>query len=144
MVFRDVLVEAMSAQPRSAMRCADGAPHRVYYRVTGRKAERRVDGVSVARSESTLETREWLLPLAVALPLIALLPAPDRDRMLASVISNRISRRHCKFGTRCARSSEGDYSVRLAPARATRFGQVTGATQQDGRGLDSAGRTARM
>jgi hypothetical protein len=141
MVFRDVLVggDVGGAAIRSEMR--DGAPHRVYYRVTRREGGTDVwDGVSVARgTESTLETREWLLPLAVALALIALLPVLIVTVMLASVISNRISRPALQIRDALRSIGEGDYSVRLAPARRDEIGQVQAQLNKTAEALEQRG-----
>ena len=105
-----------------------GAPHRVYYRVT--RKDGRIggwDGVSVARSyEPAFETqaREWIRPLAIALALVALLPVLIVTVMLASLISNQISRPALQVRDALRSIGEGDYSVRLAAARGDEIGQV--------------------
>ena len=141
MVFRDVLLggDVGATATRSEMR--DGAPHRVYYRVTRKEGGTDAwDGVSVARStESTLETREWLLPLAVAFALIALLPVLIVTVTLASVISNRISRPALQIRDALRSIGEGDYSVRLAPARRDEIGQVQAQLNKTAEALEQRG-----
>lgn len=141
MVFRDVLVggDVGGTAIRNEMR--DGAPHRVYYRVTRKDGGTDAwDGVSVARSaEATLETREWLLPLAVALALIALLPVLIVTVTLASVISNRISRPALQIRDALRSIGEGDYSVRLAPARRDEIGQVQAQLNKTAEALEQRG-----
>lgn len=128
MILRDVLIGGDVGGTAIRKENRDGAPHRVYYRVT-RKDGRAGgwDGVSVARSyEPAFETqtREWILPLAVALALIALLPVLIAIVMLASLISNRISRPALQVRDALRSIGEGDYSVRLAAARGDEIGQV--------------------
>jgi methyl-accepting chemotaxis protein len=119
----------------------DGAPHRVSYRVTPKEGGTDAwDGVSVARSaESTLETREWLLPLAVALALIALLPVLIVTVLLASVISSRISRPALQVRDALRSIGEGDYSVRLAPVRRDEIGQVQAQLNKTAEALEQRG-----
>jgi methyl-accepting chemotaxis protein len=125
-IFRDVLVggDVGGAAIRADMR--DGTRYRVAYRVTRKEgASGAWDGVSVARSsEHGFETREWILPLAVALSLIALLPVLIVTVVLASVISNRISRPALQIRDALRSIGEGDYSVRLTPSRGDEIGQV--------------------
>ena len=125
-LFRDLLFggDVGGTAIRSEMR--DGARYRVYYRVTRRDAASGAwDGVSVARSsEPAFETREWILPLAVALGLIALLPVLVVTLLLASVIANRISRPALQIRDALRSIGEGDYSVRLTPSRNDEIGQV--------------------
>jgi HAMP domain-containing protein len=128
MILRDVLIGGDVGGTAIRKENRDGAPHRVYYRVT-RKDGRTGgwDGVSVARSyEPAFDTqmREWILPLAVALALIALLPVLIATVVLASVISNRISRPALQVRDALRSIGEGDYSVRLAAARRDEIGQV--------------------
>ena len=140
-VFRDVLVggDVGGTAIRTEMR--DGAAHRIYYRVTRKDGGTDAwDGVSVARSaEATLETREWLLPLAVALSLIALLPVLIVTVTLASVISNRISRPALQIRDALRSIGEGDYSVRLAPARRDEIGQVQAQLNKTAEALEQRG-----
>jgi HAMP domain-containing protein len=125
-ILRDLLFggDVGGTAIRSEMR--DGARYRVYYRVTRKEgASGAWDGVSVARSsELGFETREWILPLAVALSLIALLPVLIVTVVLASVISNRISRPALQIRDALRSLGEGDYSVRLTPSRNDEIGQV--------------------
>jgi hypothetical protein len=125
-ILRDVLVggDVGGAAIRAEMR--DGTRYRVAYRVTRKEgASGAWDGVSVARSsEPGFETREWILPLAVALSLIALLPVLIVTVVLASVISNRISRPALQIRDALRSIGEGDYSVRLTPSRGDEIGQV--------------------
>jgi methyl-accepting chemotaxis protein len=104
----------------------DGEPQRVFYRVTPKDRSGSVwDGISVARGyEPAFETREWILPLAVALALIALLPVLIATVVLASAISNRISRPALQIRDALRSIGEGDYSVRLTPSRSDEIGQV--------------------
>jgi len=126
MILRDVLVGGDVGETAIRAENRDGAPHRVYYRVTRKEGRSDAwDGVSVARSyEPTLETREWILPLAIALSLIALLPVLIAAFMLAGMISNRISRPALQIRDALRSIEEGDYSVRLPPARSDEIGQV--------------------
>jgi HAMP domain-containing protein len=124
-IFRDVLVGGDVGGTAIRKETRDGAPHRVYYRVTRHGGKDGWDGVSVARSyEPAFETREWILPLAVALGLIALLPVLIATVMLASLISNRISRPALQVRDALRSIGEGDYSVRLTAARRDEIGQV--------------------
>jgi HAMP domain-containing protein len=125
-VFRDVLFggDIGGVAIRKEMR--DGAPHLVSYSVTKKEGDKDAwDGVSVARSyEPSFETREWILPLAVALGLMALLPVLIVTVALASFISNRISRPALQVRDALRAIGEGDYSVRLQPARGDEMGQM--------------------
>ena len=142
-IFRDLLVggDVGSTAIRSEMR--DGARHRVYYRVNRKDgASGAWDGVSVARSyEPTFETREWILPLSIALSLIALLPILIATIMLASVISNRISRPALQIRDALRSIGEGDYSVRLAPTRHDEIGQVQAQLNKTAEQLEQRGQT---
>jgi HAMP domain-containing protein len=125
-IFKDLLVggDVGGVAIRSEMR--DGARQLVYYRVTRKEgADGAWDGVSVARSsEPAFETREWILPLAVALALIAVLPVLIVTVLLAGMISNRISRPALQVRDALRSIEEGDYSVRLAPVRNDEIGQM--------------------
>ena len=125
-ILRDVLFgdDVGGTAIRKEMR--DGAPHRVFYRVTTKDGSGTLwDGMSVARSyEPAFETGEWILPLAVALALIALLPVLIATIMLASAISNRISRPALQIRDALRSIGEGDYSVRLTPSRNDEISQV--------------------
>ena len=125
-IFRDLLAGGDVGDTAIRTEMRDGARHRVYYRITPKaRASNAWDGVSVARSyEPAFETREWILPLAVALALIALLPVLIVAIVLASVISNRISRPALQIRDALRSIGEGDYSVRLAPTRSDEIGQV--------------------
>jgi len=140
-VFRDVLVGGDVGGTAIRTEIRDGAAHRIYYRVTRKHDGTDAwDGVSVARSaEATLETREWLLPLAVALALIALLPVLIVTVMLASVISNRISRPALQIRDALRSIGEGDYSVRLAPTRRDEIGQVQAQLNKTAEALEQRG-----
>ena len=142
-IFRDVLVggDVGSTAIRSEMR--DGARHRVYYRVNRKDgAGGGWDGVSVARSyEPTFETREWILPLAIALALIALLPILIATVMLATMISNRISRPALQVRDALRSIGEGDYSVRLTPSRSDEIGQVQAQLNKTAEQLEQRGQT---
>ena len=127
-ILRDVLIGGDVGGTAIRKENRDGAPHRVYYRVTPKEGRTGGwDGVSVARSyEPAFETqtREWVLPLALALALIALLPVLIAIVMLAGLISNRISRPALQVRDALRSIGEGDYSVRLAAARKDEIGQV--------------------
>ena len=142
-IFRDLLVggDVGGTAIRSEMR--DGARHRVYYRVTRKdSAGGGWDGVSVARSyEPTFESREWILPLSIALSLIALVPILIAIVMLASVISNRISRPALQIRDALRSIGEGDYSVRLAPTRRDEIGQVQAQLNKTAEQLEQRGQT---
>ena len=100
------------------------------------------DGVSVAQSyEPVFETREWILPLAVALALIALLPVVIATVVLASVISNRISRPALQVRDALRSIGEGDYSVRLAPTRGDEIGQVQAQLNKTAEELEKRGQS---
>jgi methyl-accepting chemotaxis protein len=83
------------------------------------------DGVSIARpDEPLLATHEWILPLAVALGLIAFVPLLIATVVLASAISDRISRPALQLRGALRSLGEGDYTVRLKPARADELGDM--------------------
>lgn len=125
-IFRDVLFggDVGGTAIRNEMR--DGAPHLVYYSVAKKEGGKDDwDAVSVARiHEPVFETREWILPLTVALALIALLPVLIVTVALASFISNRISRPALQVRDALRSIGEGDFSVRLRPARNDEIGQL--------------------
>lgn len=104
----------------------DGAPYRVYYRVVRKDGAKDAwDGVSIARAyEPVLETREWILPLAIALGLIAFVPLLIATVVLASAISDRISRPALQLRGALRSLGEGDYSVRLQPTRSDEIGKM--------------------
>jgi hypothetical protein len=128
MVLKDVLIGGDVGGIAIRKENRDGAPHRVYYRVT--RKDGRIggwDGVSVARGyEPAFETqtREWILPLAFALALIALLPVliaivmarePDLEPDLAPRAS----------GARCAALDRRRRLFGASPAaRKDEIGQV--------------------
>jgi hypothetical protein len=145
MVLKDVLIGGDVGGIAIRKENRDGAPHRVYYRVT--RKDGRIggwDGVSVARSyEPAFETqaREWVLPLAVALALIALLPVLIATVMLASLISNQISRPALQARDALRSIGEGDYSVRLAAARRDEIGQVQAQLNKTAEALEKREQT---
>ncbi|HEX5612009.1 MAG TPA: HAMP domain-containing protein [Burkholderiales bacterium] len=104
----------------------EGAPYRVYYSVAKKDgAQDAWDGVSIARvHEPMLETREWLLPLAIALGLIAFVPLLIATVILASTIANRISRPALQLRGALRSLGEGDYAVRLQPSRSDEIGRT--------------------
>ncbi|MGH8673571.1 MAG: HAMP domain-containing protein [Burkholderiales bacterium] len=125
-VFRDVLLGGDVGGIAIRKEIRDGAPHRVSYSVAKKDGSKDAwDGVSVARSyEPTFETREWILPLAIALALISLLPVLIVTVVLASVISSRISRPALQVRDALRSIGEGDYSIRVQPARGDEIGQM--------------------
>jgi HAMP domain-containing protein len=140
-IFRDVLIGGDVGGTAIRKESRNGAPHRVYYRVTRKDGGKDGwDGVSVARSyEPTFETREWILPLAVALALIALLPVLIATFMLASLISSRISRPALQVRDALRSIGEGDYSVRLTPTRGDEIGQVQAQLNRTAEELEKRG-----
>lgn len=125
-IFKDVLFGGDLGAVAIRMETRDGAPHRLHYSVARKEGGTdEWDGVSVARSyDPALETRESILPLAIALALIALLPVLVLTVALASFISNRISRPALQVRDALRSIGEGDYSVRIEPARRDEIGQM--------------------
>ena len=125
-IFKDVLFGGDLGGVAIRMETRDGALHRVYYSVMKKEGGKdEWDGVSVARTyDPTFETREWILPVAIALALIALLPILVLTVALASFIANRISRPALQVRDALRSIGEGDYSVRIEPARRDEIGQV--------------------
>ncbi len=82
-------------------------------------------GVSIARAyEPRLETREWLLPLAIALGLIAFVPLLIATVLFAGAISDRIARPALQLRSALRSLGEGDYSVRFRRTRSDEFGEM--------------------
>jgi len=125
-IFWDVLFGGDLGGVAIRMETREGAPHRVHYSVAKKEGGKDAwDGVSVARSyDPTFETREGILPLAIALALIALLPVMIVTVALANFISNRISRPALQVRDALRSIGEGDYSVRVQPARSDEIGQM--------------------
>ena len=146
MIFRDVLIGGDVGGIAIRKENRDGAPHRVYYRVTRKDGSQwSWDGVSVARSyEPMFETREWILPLAVALALIALLPVLIATVVLASLISNRISRPALQVRDALRSIGEGDFSVRLTPTRKDEIGQVQAQLNKTAEELEKRGQSRKQ
>jgi hypothetical protein len=143
MIFWDVLIGGDVGGTAIRRETREGEPHQVYYRVT-RKDGRAGgwDGVSVARNyEPAFETREWILPLAVALALIALLPVLIATFVLASLISNRISRPALQVRDALRSIGEGDYSVRLTPARGDEIAQVQAQLNRTAEALEKGAKS---
>ena len=125
-VLRDVLFGGDVGGIAVRTEVRDRAPYRVYYSVARKDGGKDAwDGVSVARPyEPALETREWILPLAIALGLIAFMPLLIVTVMLASAISDRITRPALQLRQALRLLAAGDYSVRLQPARADELGTM--------------------
>lgn len=131
-IFKDVLFGGDFAGTAIRMERHDGALYRVYYNVSKESgAGTGWDGVSVARShDPALETREWILPLATSLALIALLPVLILTTVLANLVSNRISRPALQIRDALRSLAEGDYSVRVEPTRSDEIGKLQAQLNQ--------------
>lgn len=125
-VLRDVLFGGDVGGIAIRNEVRDGTPYRVYYSLAQKKGLPEAwDGISIARvHEPGLETREWILPLAIALGLIAFVPLLIATVLLASAISDRISRPALQLRGALRALGEGDYSVRLHPSRSDEIGRT--------------------
>jgi len=125
-VLRDVLFGGDVGGIAIRNEVRDGTPYRVYYSVMKKDGPHDAwDGVSIARAyEPVLETREWILPLAIALGLIMFVPLLIASVVLAGAISDRISRPALQLRGALRSLGEGDYSVRLQPARSDELGSM--------------------
>jgi hypothetical protein len=125
-VLRDVLLGGDVGGIAIRNEVRDGTPYRVYYSLARKRgATDAWDGISIARAyEPALQTREWILPLAVALGLIAFVPLLIATVLLASAISDRISRPALQLRGALRSLGEGDYSARLQPARSDEIGRA--------------------